>query len=348
MIEPNRRDVLKTTGSTLTLAAAGIGQASAQRQESRDTVREIDEEKIDTDSDADLLANTWMHSVGSTPFRGAHGHRNWSPYPISVRAENLNKVGFNAIGIIADDLQHILEFEPGIADKGNRTAKLRQLNKILKKNNINFVELEFLTEWILPEDDYRREAEEEARELLVEAADILDANHIKIGNINGYPVMMDDIQQRFLDVSREFAEVGAKVGLEFFPVDPNVRSIPDALQATKLAREEGIGGLYLDLWHNVKLDVDFNNIANLSDGDIIAVEFQDGYKETKEMSFIEETINLRKIPGEGEFPISDWVSAVREGGFDGPWGLEILSEEFRRLEIVDAYPRAYNAGAEYV
>ena len=172
----------------------------------------------------------------------------------------------------------------------------------------------------------------------------LEANHIKIGNINGYPASREDIQDRFADISAEFAEVDTEVGLEFFPVDPNVQSIHEALEATS---ETDSGGLYLDLWHNIKLDVDFDNIASLSGDDIVAVEFNDGYIET-ELSFLEETINLRKVPSEGEFPILDWVSAVREGGFEGPWGLEILSEEFRRLEMVDAYPLAYNAGARYV
>jgi sugar phosphate isomerase/epimerase len=77
------------------------------------------------------------------------------------------------------------------------------------------------------------------------------------------------------------------------------------------------------------------------------VEFNDGYVETQ-LSFLEETINLRKLPGEGEFPISSWISALDEAGFEGPYGLEILSEEYRRFEPEEAYQRAYNAGAEYV
>jgi len=337
---PNRRDVLKTTGGALVVGAGGIGSAEARRTEPRSGTYQEDP----GDGDADLLANTWMHSVGTTPFRGAHGHRDWSPYPIVRRVEALSEVGFNAIGLIAPDIEHILEFEPGIAELGSRRAQFNQLNSILQQNGIEFVELEFLTEWLLPEDDYRRQAERPARDLLLEAADVLDANHVKIGNINGYPVETAQLQSRFADISAEFAEVGTEVGLEFFPVDPNVQSIPEALEATS---QTDNGGLYLDLWHNVKLDVDFDNIAALSGDDIVAVEFNDGYVETT-MSFLEETINLRKLPGEGEFPIADWVAAVRQGGFDGPWGLEILSEEFRRFEIVDAYPRAYEAGAQYV
>jgi len=337
---PHRRDVLRTTGGALAVGAGGIGSVEARRTEPRTSSYQ---EQPD-DTEADLLANTWMHSVGTTPFRGAHGHRDWSPYPIVRRVEMLNEVGFTAMGLIAPDIEHILQFEPGIAEIDDRTAQLEELNSILQANNIEFVELEFLTEWLLPQDDYRRQAERPARDLLLEAADVLGANHVKIGNINGYPVATEDLQTRFAAISAEFAEVGTQVGLEFFPVDPNVQSIPEALEATS---QTDNGGLYLDLWHNVKLDVDFANIAALSGDDIVAVEFNDGYVDTQ-MSFLEETINLRKLPGEGEFPIADWVAAVRQGGFDGPWGLEILSEEFRRLEMVDAYPRAYQAGAQYV
>ena len=48
---------------------------------------------------------------------------------------------------------------------------------------------------------------------------------------------------------------------------------------------------------------------------------------------VDETVNHRRLPGEGEFPIRDMVAAVREAGYDGPWGVEVLSEEARNLPI---------------
>lgn len=339
-MEHNRRDVLKA-GGAFAVGTGALGQASA-REDGDDSGQETEtDDGSDGDQSADLLANCWMHSGGATPFRGAHGHREWSPWPIQRRAPMLSEAGFDAIGLIAPDIQHILEFEFA-AD--NRRSGLQRLNSVLQQNGIDFVELEFLTEWPLDEDDPRRQGERDARDLLLEAAEVLDANHVKIGNINGYPRETEDLQQKFADISAEFAETDTEVGMEFFPVDPNVQSIPDAMEAASQADN---GGLYLDLWHLMKLDVDFDNIRSLSSDDVVAVEFNDGYIDT-EMDFLEETINLRKLPGEGEFPISDWVSAVRETGFDGPWGLEILSEEFRRFSMNDAYPRAYEAGAQYV
>ena len=48
---------------------------------------------------------------------------------------------------------------------------------------------------------------------------------------------------------------------------------------------------------------------------------------------VDEIVNHRKLPGEGEFPIRDYVAVCRELGYDGPWGVEVLSEELRNLPI---------------
>ncbi len=54
-------------------------------------------------------------------------------------------------------------------------------------------------------------------------------------------------------------------------------------------------------------------------------------------------INRRKLPGEGEFPVVEYVAVCRELGYDGPWGVEVLSEELRSLPIEQIFDRAYEA-----
>ncbi len=56
-------------------------------------------------------------------------------------------------------------------------------------------------------------------------------------------------------------------------------------------------------------------------------------------------INHRKLPGEGEFPIRDYVQALRTAGYSGPWGVEVLSEELRNLPIEEIFDRSYAAAA---
>ena len=72
------------------------------------------------------------------------------------------------------------------------------------------------------------------------------------------------------------------------------------------------------------------------------VELSDGQWENMPDP-VDETINHRALPGEGEFPIREYVAAVRDAGYDGPWGVEVLSQELRELPIEQIFDRAYES-----
>ena len=57
--------------------------------------------------------------------------------------------------------------------------------------------------------------------------------------------------------------------------------------------------------------------------------------------WLDEVINRRKLPGEGDFPIRGYVDEFRELGYEGPWGVEVLSVELRSLPIEQIFDRAY-------
>ena len=60
---------------------------------------------------------------------------------------------------------------------------------------------------------------------------------------------------------------------------------------------------------------------------------------------IDEVVNHRRLPGEGEFPIPAYVEVCQEIGYSGPWGVEVLSEELRKLPIEQIFERAYQTTA---
>jgi sugar phosphate isomerase/epimerase len=60
---------------------------------------------------------------------------------------------------------------------------------------------------------------------------------------------------------------------------------------------------------------------------------------------VDEVVNHRRLPGEGEFDIPAYVDVCRELGYPGPWGVEVLSEELRRLPIEEEFQRAYETTA---
>jgi len=150
--------------------------------------------------------------------------------------------------------------------------------------------------------------------------------------------------EQFERLCVEAADIGTNVGYEIMPVDPNVETLDDALA---FAAGPDNGGLFIDIWHVEKMDISDERLSRLDRDDIVAVEIIDGYSET-DLDFAEETVNLRKLPGEGEFDIAGFVGAVREAGFDGPWGVETLSEEYRRLSMDDAFNMAYDSARQYL
>ncbi len=58
------------------------------------------------------------------------------------------------------------------------------------------------------------------------------------------------------------------------------------------------------------------------------VELSDGQFQNMDDP-IDETINHRRLPGEGEFDIPAYVEVLREVGYEGPWGVEVLSAQLR-------------------
>ena len=68
---------------------------------------------------------------------------------------------------------------------------------------------------------------------------------------------------------------------------------------------------------------------------IFGVELDDAAAEMVGSEF-EDTVNHRLLCGEGSFDLRGLVAVLRDKGFDGPWGVEILSSSFRQLPVAQA------------
>ena len=74
------------------------------------------------------------------------------------------------------------------------------------------------------------------------------------------------------------------------------------------------------------------------------VELSDGRRDDMD-DLVDETINHRALPGEGEFDVRGYVEVCRDHGYPGPWGVEVLSEELRNNPIDVIFRRAYETTA---
>jgi sugar phosphate isomerase/epimerase len=56
----------------------------------------------------------------------------------------------------------------------------------------------------------------------------------------------------------------------------------------------------------------------------------------------------RRLPGDGDFDIAGFVDAVRATGFQGPWGVEVLSTVIGDTGPAELARRAYRSTIEHV
>jgi sugar phosphate isomerase/epimerase len=159
------------------------------------------------------------------------------------------------------------------------------------------------------------------------------------------PCDLDTLVERFAELCADAAQHhDARIVYEFMPPDVNVHDLDTALTLVERANAPN-GGLAIDTWHMAKLGITPKALRAAPVRHLGWVELSDGQWEDMDDP-VDETINHRELPGEGEFPIREYVAAVRAAGYPGPWGVEVLSEKLRALPIEAIFDRAYTTSAE--
>jgi sugar phosphate isomerase/epimerase len=280
-------------------------------------------------SDPEIVA---LHWTTSGPIREENG-RNWSLFDFRDRCAAAQRAGFAGIGIWHADLAHVLE-----------SRSLREVKVILDAHGLDRIELEFLKDWFLDDDDQRRATSDEVRGRLFDAAATLGAHHIKVGNTPGVEFPIDLLTERFAQLCADAARRhDALVAYEFMPFDTNVRDVEQAAAVVGGAGAAN-GVVALDTWHLAKLGISPDDLAQLPPELLGWVELSDGQREDS-ADLLDEAMNHRNFVGEGDFDVVGYIRECRRLGYGGPWGVEVLSEELRDLPIDEIFGRAFETTA---
>ncbi|HZB32732.1 MAG TPA: sugar phosphate isomerase/epimerase family protein [Streptosporangiaceae bacterium] len=262
-----------------------------------------------------------------------HFGREWSLFDFPERCAEAARVGFRGIGIWHADLEHQLE-----------KRSLREMRQILDDNGLGPIELELLQDWFLDADDERRKGADRIRRMVFEAAEVLPVHHIKVGNIPGTPCPIPRLAEGFAELCADAAgHTDAKVVYELMPFDPNVNSLATVLDVVQRAGAPN-GGVAIDTWHMGKLRIEPEELRTIPLEYLGWIELSDGRVENLP-DHVDETINHRELPGEGEFGVHRYVEVCTDMGYAEPWGVEVLSEELRNLPMEQIFERAYETTA---
>jgi sugar phosphate isomerase/epimerase len=135
----------------------------------------------------------------------------------------------------------------------------------------------------------------------------------------------------------DIADIGKRHGVRF-QLEPiawcPVHSLSQSLKVIEEAGRDNVG-MVIDFWHLwAGEETTPDEVAALDSSLIYGVHFCDGMRHVKGTEWVEE--DLRGfLPGEGNIPIKEWVSAVKATGFDGVWSSELLSPRHWEWDLVE-------------
>ena len=273
-------------------------------------------------NDVELITSYWTLAGGAE----AHTDHEYSLFDFKDRVEACARTGFKGIGIWHADLVHTLKRRP-----------LTEIKRILDDNGMKHVELEFLGDWFLTGE--KKKKSDIVRNDLLNAASVLGARHIKVGDFYHTDTPMPQVIESFAALCKEAAAHGTKIVYELMPF-AMIDTLHDTLTMLKGAAAKN-GGIIFDLWHVVKLGILYEEVARFPMEYFFGVEINDGTFTTP-WDLVEDTVNHRRLCGEGEFDIPGFLDHVRKAGYRGPIGIEVLNKELRKLPLDELVTRSFS------
>lgn len=271
----------------------------------------------------DLVATCWTSAGNVAPL----DRPETSPFSAIDRVHAVAETGWAGLGFVHDDLQVIRE-----------TIGFAALRHEIGSAGLRQVEVELAAGWWHEPDSGWRDS----WDLLVEAAAELKASFIKIGTEFGDPVRdLTTFVAPLRSIADEAAAVGTRVALEPLPFGL-VSSIP---QGADLIREVAhpAAGLLVDFWHVFRAGTSLPELVDCLDPAIVfGVELCDAHAAVVGTLF-EDTRDRRTLLGDGDQDVVGFIRALREVGYTGAWGVEILSAEHRRRPLHEALAAAHDS-----
>lgn len=274
-------------------------------------------------TEPELIATCWTSAGDAAPMRRSER----SPFDPIERVRHVAAAGWMGLGLVLDDLRAIRD-----------TIGYGGLSDEISSAGLRHVEVELCSDWWKDSGSEWRGPWEE----LLEAAQALDAEFIKIGT--DIAPAVEDVESFVSPLRRlaeEAASYGTKIALEPLPFGM-IASIP---QGAELMRRVGhpAAGLIVDFWHVFRAGTSLDELRRTLGADMVfGVELCDA-DDVVSGSLFEDTRDNRRLIGEGEQDVSGFIDVMQDIGFDGPWGVEILSAEHRRRPLDEALEVAFRS-----
>lgn len=241
-----------------------------------------------------------------------------SPIDPIDRIEAIAATGWTGFGLPAADLKVVEE-----------TIGFKSLYERAQELGLNHIEVEFATDWWLDDSQWR-----ETWELLIRAATTLNAKMIKVGSAFGEPVTdFTPFIAPYRRLAQEAEAIDSKVALEPIPfcLLGTVSQGADLMAAV----DHPAAGLVVDYWHIFRGNTSLEELERRVPIEyVFGIELTDARNEIVGTLF-EDTRDNRKLLGEGDQDVIGFIKTIQRMGYQGDWGVEILSAEQRSKPILE-------------
>jgi sugar phosphate isomerase/epimerase len=274
----------------------------------------------------ELVASCWTSAGDAAPLQNPET----SPVPIAARLAALASTGWSGFGLAHDDLA-----------AARSTLGFPALRRLIDGAGFRYVEVELLSDWWDESLSHRWRPQ---LELLLDAAEMLGARFIKVGTAFGGPLdELDFLVEPLRRLTAEAALRGTRIALEPMAFSM-VGRIPAAADLMRKVDMPGCG-LVIDYWHVFRAGTTLDELSgSLEAHQIFGVELNDADVEIRG-SLFEDTRDNRRLCGHGDQDVTGFIRTLKSIGFDGPWGVEILSEEHRARPVLEALREAHATAA---
>jgi 4-hydroxyphenylpyruvate dioxygenase len=134
------------------------------------------------------------------------------------------------------------------------------------------------------------------------------------------------IVRDFRELGERAARRGLRVGYEALAWGRHVWDHREAWSIVREVDHPSIG-LILDSFHSLARSVPNESLREIDPGRIFIVQLADA--PLMQMDFLSWSRHFRNMPGQGEFPLVDYVATLLETGYAGVLSLEIFNDRFR-------------------
>jgi 4-hydroxyphenylpyruvate dioxygenase len=130
----------------------------------------------------------------------------------------------------------------------------------------------------------------------------------------------------FHELGERAAKRGIRVGFEALAWGRHISDYRDSWEVVRRADHPAIG-LTLDSFHIFSRKTDLKAIRSIPSDKIVLVQLADA--PWLDMDVINWSRHFRCFPGQGDFPLTDFMDAVSATGYSGILSLEIFNDQFR-------------------